>query len=189
MSSSLKLSHHYQRKATHVRFPHIVGTERMTYLVQEVDGKRLVSAWLNRQMDPDAPKEIWVQDTDKISERATRLFRQNSPIHLFIKESKDDRWSEYLGEFELRAALQSERVVSFRIRQQKDLIALRVLPFTFFEDPADEPGNLRAYVVARCVQTHRFFLTPGHVVSSVADLRDLRLAALLVKKAIHSVSR
>lgn len=99
MGAPLKIGHHYKRKETHVRLPDIVGTQRVTYLVQAVGSKRLVSGWLNRQMDPDAPREIWVQDTDKISERATRLFRQGSPVHVFVKESKEDAWSEYLGEF------------------------------------------------------------------------------------------
>lgn len=121
MSSSLKIGHHYKRKETHVRLPDIVGTERVTYLVQAVGSKRLVSGWLNRQMDPDAPREIWVQDTDKISERATRLFRQDSPIHLFIKESKEDAWSEYLGEF-IAAELWDRDTHHSEIRDREELL-------------------------------------------------------------------
>ena len=99
MRNPFEIGRRYQRRSTHILHPTVVGIERVTYLVQEQGGQRLASCWLNREMDPHAPTEIWVQDTDRIAERAVRLHRQQSSVHVFIKETKKDRLSAYAGSF------------------------------------------------------------------------------------------
>ena len=139
-SVPLQVGRRYKRKVTHLRLPEVVGKEQVIYLVQAPGSKQLVSCWLNKVMDPDAPHEIWVQDTDRIAGRARQLSEQRSPIHVFLKESKREKDSEYLGQFraaELWTRDTHSREITERERSLEGTEGERPLRHVLIMEPAD----------------------------------------------------